>query len=96
MFSDLLNALEGLFRALLRGCGNGIAGAAHEGGGLILQTGIKKSGNTKDVGKTREEGTKEKRNAEGNFVFCLWSSRLHKPQGIKSHLIEVLLHCPMW
>lgn len=52
MFSDLLNAFGGLFRALLRGWGNGFAGAAHEGGGLILQAGMKKSGRTKDVGKT--------------------------------------------
>lgn len=98
MFSDSLNTFGGLFRAQLRGLGNGFAGAAHEGGGLILQAGMKKSGRTKDVGKTgggRHQGKKKCRRE-----FCVLSlelnSRLHRPQGIKSHLTKVLPHCAVW
>lgn len=73
MLSDLLNAFGGLFRALLRGWGNGFAGAAHEGRGLILQAGMKKVGGRRMLEKLGEEGTRGKRNEEGNFVFCLWN-----------------------
>lgn len=51
MFVDYLNTSGGLFRVLLRGWKNGFAGATHEGGGFVLQAGMKYSGRMKDVCK---------------------------------------------